>query len=326
MNLPASRKPLLQRLRDNALDVFTRPASAKPLAALRIGLAGVLLLQALALAGDFQQLYGPNGIVQRMDFVGDGETGELFRGRPSVQWVIDAIGLLNIQVSDADCTSAVYLVYVAALCGLLLGWRTPVFAFLTWGTHYLLGGSADETVYGVDTFAHIFLFYCIWMPTGHAWSVDRLTGRISEEPSLFARASLRVLQLHLCVIYLSSGIHKAVGADWWDGETVWRALNLREMTFFDFTWLADVPGIAVLLGLGTLAVEIGYAFLVWPQQTRKWMAWATIGLHLGIAVGMGLLSFSAVMIVFTASAFLVSPEPQPERLKQPVGGLQLEGA
>jgi hypothetical protein len=65
-------------------------------------------------------------------------------------------------------------------------------------------------------------------------------------------------------------------------------------------------------GWGTLVVEIGYAFLVWPRRTRKAWCIATIGLHLGVGLFMGLVFFSSVMILFTVCLFLI-PEGVPER-------------
>jgi hypothetical protein len=119
-----------------------------------------------------------------------------------------------------------------------------------------------------------------------------------------------VLQLHLCVVYLSSGLEKASGRQWWDGEAVWRALMRPDLGQFDFSWLAWHPWVAKLACWGTLAVELGYAFLVWPRRTRTAMAVATLGLHAGIAVAMGLYSFSALMMVLTAAAFLVPDGPR----------------
>ncbi|MCH7549191.1 MAG: hypothetical protein IH969_06620 [Candidatus Krumholzibacteriota bacterium] len=51
---------------------FTAPASPKPLAALRIGIASVLMLQALSIAGSVQELFGDRAIVQWSALSGDG--------------------------------------------------------------------------------------------------------------------------------------------------------------------------------------------------------------------------------------------------------------
>jgi hypothetical protein len=165
------------------------------------------------------------------------------------------------------------------------------------------------SIYGVDTFAHIGLFFCIWMPVGAALSWDRLSGRVSGAASAEARLSLRLLQVYLCIIYLASGLEKAVGEQWWNGEAMWRSLMRLDLGQFESAWLAQVPWLARVLCWGTLLVEIGYAFFVWPRRTRRLWAVATIALHIGIAVMLGLVSFAAVMIVFTTSAFLISAEP-----------------
>jgi hypothetical protein len=119
------------------------------------------------------------------------------------------------------------------------------------------------------------------------------------------------LQIQLCIVYLLSGIEKASGTQWWDGEAIWRALMQPDMARFDFAWLASAPWLAKLTCWGTLGVELGYALLIWPGRTRMMMGWATVGMHVGIGVFMGLASFAGVMIVLNLGAFLVPAEPEP---------------
>jgi hypothetical protein len=64
----------------------------------------------------------------------------------------------------------------------------------------------------------------------------------------------------------------------------------------------------MLAGWGTLVVEIGYVFLIWPRRTRKAWCIATIGLHLGLGLVMGLVFFSSVMILLTGCLFLIPEE------------------
>ena|SRR5579872_6727339 len=109
------------------------------------------------------------------------------------------------------------------------------------------------------------------------------------------------------MIYLTSGIEKSKGEQWRNGEAIWRAVMQPGRGFLDLSWLADKPWVALALCWATLVVEIGYAFLIWPRRTRILWAGLTIGLHVGIALFLGLWLFSAIMIVFTASAFLVPP-------------------
>jgi hypothetical protein len=212
-------------------------------------------------------------------------------------------------VSADACVRGVFLLYLAGLGGLLVGWHTRLSAQAAWLAHLALNTSGSTSIYGVDAFANIGLFYCVWMPVGHALSADVHAGRVSGAPSFGARLGLRVVQLHLCIVYFTAGAEKAVGEQWRNGEAVWLAVMQPALGQFDFTWLAGAPWVALLACWGTLVIELGYPVLVWPRRTRKVWAVATIGLHAGIAVFMGLVSFSAVMAVLTLAAFLVSAEP-----------------
>jgi hypothetical protein len=297
----------LPRRLGNALVAFvSAPASARPLAFFRIGLGAVLLAQATAVAGHLLELYGNQGIVQW-------SVAEPLApaGVPRISWL--AAVLAPFGAGEASCVRAVFLLYVAGLAGLLLGWRTRASACVAWLTHVALGVSGATASYGADQFATLSLFYCTWMPVGGALSVDRWRAGGPVAPSASARLSLRVLQLQLCIAYFASGVEKASGEQWRNGEAVWRAVMRPDLNQADCTWLAAVPWVALLACWGTLAVEVGYAFLIWPRRTRTAWAVATIGLHVGIALAMGLWSFSGLMIVLTASAFLVSPDRR-ERL------------
>jgi hypothetical protein len=277
----------------------------------RIGLAGVLLLQALALMESLLPLFGSRGIVQW-------PVGALLTGPevPHPSWLMAALGPMG--VSAEACLRGVFVAYVAGLAGLLLGWQTRASAVLAWATHLLLMSAGPAAVYGVDTFAQIALFYCLVMPVGDALSADAWSRGRADRPSALARLSLRVLQVHLCVVYFSSGLDKAEGAQWWDGEAIWRGLMRPEFNQVDVSWLPQVPWLAVALGWSTLVIELGYAVFIWPRRTRALWAVLAIGLHAGIAVMMGLWSFSAVMIVLTSSAFLVPAEPpEPRRAAEP---------
>ena len=59
INLTNAHNPAKQYFRE----FWTKPASATPLAALRIGTAGVLLFQAIASLLSVQDLFGPNALI-----------------------------------------------------------------------------------------------------------------------------------------------------------------------------------------------------------------------------------------------------------------------
>jgi hypothetical protein len=269
-------------------DIWFRPVSARPLVALRIGLSVLLLLHLLWVSDDLLSLDGSRGIVPW-------ELTRLLRpawvpGLPTLAKAFAPLG-----VSEHTAINLLLSAYAASLLALALGFHARLSAFVAWGLHLGIVTSGFTSYYGVDQLANTFLFYLVVFPSG---------GKTVPV------GCLRIMQLHLCVVYLAAGLDKAMGSQWWNGEAIWRALSQPSFRTFDVGWLASHSWIPVLAGWGTLVVEIGYAFLVWPRRTRKAWCIATIGLHLGTCAFMGLVFFSSVMIVLTSCLFLI-PELVP---------------
>jgi hypothetical protein len=286
---------------------FFAPARATPLAALRIGLSLVLLAQAALISPAFFALYERSGVLQGI--VRD----NLARpGLPNLGWLIRTLGRAGI--GEATILTTTGIVYLLSLTALLLGWRTRAGAVVAWLTHLTLMMTGSGTNYGADNFGNIFLFYLILVPSEGALSLDRRAGRGSLAPTPSARFALRVIQLHLSMVYLAGGLFKASGEQWWDGDAIWRAVMLPEYRQLDFTWLADHAWFAKVSGWWVVAVETGYAIFIWPRRTRRPWIVATVLMHLGIGLFMGLGVFAAIMIAFTVAAFGVDAEPAPGEL------------
>lgn len=279
------------------------PARAEPLAALRIGLALVLLAQAALIAPWYRELYGDDGVLPPplQDVL----------ARPGLPHLNDLIRLFaSVGIGGPAVATAVVSLYLLALTALLLGLGTRAAAVAAWFSHMVLMTAANGTNYGADQIAHVFLFYLIWAPSGAAISLDRRLGWAAPGPTPMARLSLRVIQLQLCIIYLTGGVAKAMSRLWWNGDSIWRSVMSPEYRQLDFSWLAHHPWVAVVAGWGVILVETGYAFLVWPRRTRRIWVLSTMALHLGIALFMGLAIFGALMMVLTLAAFGVRAEPR----------------
>jgi len=283
-----------------AIDTWFRPVSPRPLAGLRVALPLLLLFHLLWLSNDILALHGSRGIIPW-------ELTDLLRdpwvpGLPTL-----AKALLPLGISAHTAIILLLSVYAGSLLSLALGFYTRLSAFLAWGLHLSLMTSGFASFYGVDQLANTFLFYLFLFPSGRAWTFA------SPRPEeTIPVGCLRVMQIHLCVIYLAAGLFKAMGRQWWNGEAIWQAVSQPAFSTFDLSSLARHSWIPMIAGWGTLVVEIGYVFLIWPRRTRKVWCFATIGLHLGMALFMGLVFFSSVMILLTGCLFLI-PDEVPER-------------
>jgi HTTM domain len=279
------------------IDRWFRPVSARPLAGLRVGLPLLLLLHLVWLSDDILSLHGNQGIIPW-------ELTDLLRDPwvPGLSTLAKAFAPLGLGTEPA----IVFLVscYAGSLLALALGFHARLFAFLAWGLHLSFVTSGFASFYGVDRLANTFLFYLFVFPSGRAWTFESRPSPFRHEKTIPV-GCLRLMQAHLCVIYLAAGVFKASGRQWWNGEAIWQAVSQPAFRTFDLSALAWHPWIPMLAGWSTLVVEIGYAVFMWPSRTRKAWGIAAIGLHLGVALFMGLVFFSGVMILLTCCLFLV---------------------
>jgi hypothetical protein len=139
----------------------------------------------------------------------------------------------------------------------------------------------------------------------------------APEPSVSANLAIRLLQVHLCIIYLAAGLSKLLGAPWWTGHAVWGTLANFETAPMQYEWyLGLLRALAAnrlvyevamtLAALFTLAFEICYPFLIWGPRTRWLLLGMALLLHGLIGAFIGLKTFSLLML--TMNLAFVPPE------------------
>ncbi|MBJ6761275.1 HTTM domain-containing protein [Myxococcaceae bacterium JPH2] len=281
----------------------TEPVAPHPLAFFRVGVALVLLAQGWMQADTLVSLFGDQGLLP------------WGLSEPLASPWVPRVGVLthalqSVGVSPSQCVTGVLVVYGVALVGLLLGWRTRASAAVAWVVHAVLLNSGALFEHGLEVFAPLSLFYCALMPVGAALSLDKLAGRASSAPSAEATLSLRVLQLHLCLVYLSTGVEKALAPSWQDGTALWATWMQPPLARFDLAWLAFHPGLAKAATWGVLGIELGYAPCVWWKATRAPWVVLTLGMHLATGLVLGLWLPSLLLSVLTFAAFGYLPFTQ----------------
>lgn len=169
---------------------------------------------------------------------------------------------------------------------------------------------APGAQFGLDQINVMLAMYLAIGPSGACLSLDQWLRKkrgidATVRQSTSANIAIRLVQLHLCVIYLFAGLGKLIGISWWEGTALWRSLASYEYQSIDMLWIANTPWLINLLTHVTLAWEISYAFLVWPKATRPIVLALAIPIHLGIAFCMGMVTFGTIMLV--ANLAFVSP-------------------
>jgi hypothetical protein len=274
---------------------FELPIPKESLGFFRISIAAFALLQVMVLWPDWMTFYGPHGLLPW-------EISSLLSvsNTPSVSMVAEAFRLIGIL--SETTVYILTVLYVLSLTGLMVGFCTRTMGVIAWIMHMTLNTTGHFLAYGVDTFMHIALFYCALLPLNVCWSVDNILKPRTVQPYLIT-FSIRLIQLHLCIVYLATGLEKAMGDQWWTGEAIWIALQQDQFNHFNTTWLASVPLLAKLLSMGTLLIEIFYPLGMFLNPTKKFFFLAIVSMHIFIAVFLGLHLFGFLMTILNFSLF-----------------------
>jgi len=164
-----------------------------------------------------------------------------------------------------------------------------------------------ETLFGLDKINIMLTLYLAVGPSGAALSVDRfLAARRAKGPaaapaSVGANFALRLIQVHMCIIYYFAGISKFLGPVWWSGKATWLLFGNLEYQAIDMTWLAWHPWVVELLSHFTALWELSFCALIWVRLLRPLVLAGAVVLHVGIGATMGLWTFSLIMLVGCAS-------------------------
>lgn len=217
----------------------------------------------------------------------------------------------------------VKLLVVAALLVLMtLGWRTRVvipLVLITW-----VSLIEANPLYGdqSDNLSRIFLLYLCFADTSARWSLDARRRRGREDAGQHAGqhagrpAGTRVGNLlhnlavvaiagQICIIYVCSGLYKAQGELWQNGTAVYYPLQVGQYR----PW-PELNDLVTSSSLGVMAatyfsvlIQVFFPVLLIRRGTRVVALVGTAGMHLSIAVLMGLPFFS--LFIFAGDLIFV---------------------
>lgn len=256
-----------------------RPVSTTPVALVRAVYGIVVLAWAISLLPDVAAFFSDHGV--------DGMVREPV--------VID--GLLALYPSLALAVGTV-LVLVAAAGALAVGWHSRLASAVVFVAIVTLQRRNPFVLNSGDALLRHIAFYLMLAPTGAALSVDRWRCARERFWSAPERSpwALRLLQIQLSVVYLSTVWDKWQGATWRDGTAVhyvWRIADLARFPVPDA--VASSEFLVAASTYGTLGVEVAVAVLIWHRRTRPWVAAAGLAMHAVIAATLRVGFFSLAM-------------------------------
>ena len=274
--------------------------SDKWLTVLRIGLGLQVLLYALSLKSDWIYLFAGTGGGLNGRALSEGLLSTESPLVPRLGWLV-MLGS-HVGLSDWTVLSVTWWFLLCAAYGLLAGFFSRSSAITAWFLHLCAAKSGGLVSYGMDNFMTIGLFYLMLSPLPDRLSLDHTWRKKFADSRLFGFWR-RVLQLHLCLIYFSSGLTKALGRDWWNGINLWRSLNRPPFDLIPADILVRFKYVFPIAGVAIFLLEVGYSFLIWRRGIGRVWLLGILLMHVGIGLTMGMYLFASVMIVLNLAAF-----------------------
>jgi hypothetical protein len=289
------------------------PTSPSTLSAIRVLAGAMLLYTHLIWSFDLTGFFGENGYLpqkvmhdlQTASNDPDGPSGPATGKERPTWW-----SHFN-HVHSAKLMWTIHICALVVFFLLTIGLFSRAMAVLA----YLFAVSYANRVtpgayFGLDKINCMLALYLIFGPCGARYSVDRLwrlrRGSTEVPATAGANLAIRLIQVHMCVIYLFSGIGKIQGTPWMTGDASWQSFATLEYQSLDMTWMINWPRTLSLMTHLTVFWELSYCALVWPALTRPWVLLMAIITHAGIALFLGMPTFGLVMLI--GNLAFVSPK------------------
>jgi hypothetical protein len=311
-------RPAAQRLLDRIAAFFAlligRPVSLYAAAVLRIGYGLVYLVFLLREFPHRDQIWGP----------GSPWTPALARQ------LFDQTGWASVlTLSDSRAyfeTCYALAVVISAL--FMLGWRTRAVSVLFAVVVASFHGRAIFMTDGGDNLILLMVVYLVLTACGRRWSLDARragrraaaagTERLRPDPTAGGlRRQLRdtrlavvtvlhncgmfVIAAQVCFLYGSAGLYKVQGGTWGSGTALHYALNLSLFQPWpELSQLVDShEGLVTVACYLTVLLQVAFPFVLFGPLKYPVLV-VLLGMHVSIAVLLGLPLFSTAMIVADA--------------------------
>jgi hypothetical protein len=229
-----------------------------------------------------------------------------FFGRSGIQSVPPNVphtwSLLVVWQSDR----AVWIVWgllLAATVALTVGWHSRVASLLVLICLTSFERRNQFIFNAGDGLLRIEALLLVLAPSGAALSLDRR--RTAGSFWNFQQRApwvLRLMQIQMTMVYLSTVQDKLMGTTWTGGTATSYSLRLYDLrNFATPAWIATSPLLMNLATWGTIALEITIGVLVWRRSLRPWVLGAGVILHLTILLTLmvGFFSF-AIYVLYVA--------------------------
>ena len=198
-------------------------------------------------------------------------------------------GLVDRSFATEIGTLIVLLALGLGALGLLLGWRTQAATALALVAFTLLDQRLPELIDRGDTAARLALAYLLLA----------LPPRATASPGSLAvwlhNVAVLAVAMQTMVIYATAGLMKVGGQEWVDGTALYYISQVESLSLPAMREMVKDPLFTTIGSYFTVLYETFFPLAVLSRLRLPWIVLG-IAFHLAIAVFLGLVTFSTVMI------------------------------
>lgn len=196
-----------------------------------------------------------------------------------------------------------WIVLMVAALALTVGWHSRIAAIVVFIMIVSFERRNPWVFNAGDMLIRIEALFIALAPCGAALSLDqrRRSGSFfsAEDKKIWA---LRLMQVQVSIIYISTVVAKLKGETWQDGTAVSYSLRQYDMLVIPTPgWVTSNLLLMNAMTWGTLLIEFAIGVLVWNRRCRPWVLAGGVILHLSImlSIEVGLFSL-AVYVLYLA--------------------------
>ncbi|TSC87286.1 MAG: Vitamin K-dependent gamma-carboxylase [Parcubacteria group bacterium Gr01-1014_8] len=258
---------------------------ARSLAAVRIFLACIVLVDLSTRLADIAVFYGDAGLFPS-ELIYTFWTGNLV-------WSLHTLwgGPLILLVG-------LFFAHALAAVALLVGYKTRLATIITWVLLVSLHNANPLILQGEDVLLRAVLFVSIFLPLGAAFSIDSLQRREKITGSILSGWTIAFL-LQDAFLYFFASIYKH-SPEWLSGNAIYYSLSIDTYATPFGRFLLQFPELLTFLTYSILIFQSFALFLLFsPYRTpylRTFAVGSLIFMHSSLALCMHLGMFSSVAI------------------------------
>ena len=265
----------------------------RSLAAIRIALAGILLVDLLHRAPYIELFYTDSGVYPVAAYE---TTYSQFAG-VSLHALSGALWYQQLLFFLAGCVAVAFL----------LGYRTRLVGVVSLLLLVSLQARNAAVLNGGDRLFRVLFAVALVTPLGERWSIDALRrGSAGASVRSFGTAALLVQPV---VVFVSNAILKHRGETWYAGEAIELAMANDAMTILLGNVIVDYPTVLAVLTYGWIVLLAGSPLFLLASvgrfRTAAVFAYgsAFVGMALTMTVGLFPLALTASVLPFLPASF-----------------------